>query len=353
MSTQSKPSDCRRVETIDGRMHLFTRCDQCTLEFSKRCQSKHMKQRLHFCSRTCLNESQRAGLAKAAKEEHFLGRYGVKNPFSARGVIEARRETFIQRYGVDNPSKIPEVAAKKSVSMKRACRDTDVLERRESTMQARYGMSWLATPAARSALREHSIRTLGVDHPMKSHEVIRARAERFCEKHGVDNPRQLPGVDAKIKETCTQRYGVSCVLQRPDLIEKCTAARLRNASVLTSEAELRVLRFLREHFGEVEHQVPIFYREGAFWLVDFRLAASNVYVQFDGVYWHGLEKTREELIERARSGDAVAAMQLKARQRDHYQDAWFKHSGLTLVRIREGTSQDAILDLLKEYVRVS
>lgn len=53
----------------------------------------------------------------------------------------------------------------------------------------------------------------------KSDSLIRARTA-FKDKHGVENPYQLPSVKEKIRNTLMNNHGVECILSKPEIHQK-------------------------------------------------------------------------------------------------------------------------------------
>ena len=277
-----------------------------------------------------------------------MKKYGVTNPGAIPEVKEQVKQTMLERYGVTNVSKIPEVSQHKSELMKRISTEGDFQERRRNTCVERYGYDWLATPESREMLKKYSLETYGVEHFMKSPVYKEQRRKKFFARHGVDNPLQLNEVKEKVRQTCLKKYGVDNVFKRPELIEKRIMKLVENAKRFSSDGEDRIFEQLSQHFKHVERHVPIFYRKSLFWIVDFKI--SDVYVQYDGLYWHGVNMDVSELKTLREQGDRSADMQIKAIHRDRFQNYWFIENDLKLFRIIEGTSIDEWLPKLQAFI---
>jgi len=76
----------------------------------------------------------------------------------------------------------------------------------------------------------------------------------------------------------------------------------------------------------------------------------NVYVQFDGIYWHGVEREISELKEARKNGDKSANMQLLAKYRDKYQNYWFEKNNMKLYRIIENVKTDVWMSELQAII---
>lgn len=97
----------------------------------------------------------------------------------------------------------------------------------------------------------------------------------------------------------------------------------------TSRPEARLRRILVSSFGKdaVKQQV----RMGR-WTVDFYVVPLDVYVELDGVYWHGLDRPMD-VIERC--GTLTDRKILGTWHKDRLQDAWFGDNGIRLIRITD------------------
>lgn len=331
-----------RLERINNVTWLTTICSQCEIQFTKKFGIKKFQQNERFyCSNNCLNESQRCGIAKKIKEEYFLQKYNSKNPFSSKEIREKIKENLLDVYGVENVSQIQEIRDKKSQLMKKNCNETDFVERISNKMKQNYGCHWLATKDARESLKQYSFEKYGVDHLMKSEE-FRSNVFKFSflEKYGVDNPMKIDEIVQKVRQTCLEKYGVDNVFKREDVIEKRTRSLLKNCKDKSSKEEDKIYQILIEKFGKdlVKRHIPIFYRKTNFWIIDFQI--GNIFVQYDGEFWHGLNKQKKELQKLISQGDKVAKMQYKALCKDKFQDIWFKKNNLVIFRIF-GTSENA------------
>lgn len=129
-----------------------------------------------------------------------------------------------------------------------------------------------------------------------------------------------------------------------DIWIKSHETKKQNGTYASSKAEDRFYERLVRLFGNVERQVSIIHDVGQ-WSIDFKI--NDVYVQFDGVYWHGLDRPVQMIRESGKMRDQAI---LWAIEGDQLQNAWFAARGLRLVRItdqQEKTlSDDALLKLL-------
>lgn len=117
----------------------------------------------------------------------------------------------------------------------------------------------------------------------------------------------------------------------------------RDGKIRQSSIEDKVYHVLCNKFGseDVKRQVLMNDR----WPIDFYIKSLDIYVQFDGKYWHGLDRPLEVIAEHKTSQDIVIH---KKWMTDKEQDAWFESNGLRLLRVSDA-SDDALhrfVDLL-------
>ena len=177
-------------------------------------------------------------------------------------------------------------------------------------------------------------------------KILSSRPRHFCcfEHHHTE--MKSGGSSRKASQkTCEDKYGVTCVLQRPDVMTlilqkghtpeaekkrratvnknmKEVSIQLRRGLVLCrSNAEIAFLTKLAAELGtELVYQK---YVNG--WWIDAYSPAHDCWIQFDGVYWH------------SRPGHA---------ERDAAQNLWFSKEGKNLVRVTdvEARASTAVID---------
>lgn len=95
----------------------------------------------------------------------------------------------------------------------------------------------------------------------------------------------------------------------------------------SSKDEFELYNAIKEKFPSIKHRVQL-----EKWIMDFFLEESDVYLQFDGEYWHGLDRSRS-LIEC--SGSKRDRVILGSMERDKNQNEWFILKGRRLVRMTD------------------
>lgn len=149
---------------------------------------------------------------------------------------------------------------------------------------------------------------------------------------------RAPEVIARRKAVTKERYGVESMLMLPEVRalantpEKCRQRHetmKRNGSYFNSRSEDAFYGWLVGRFGEddVERQVVV-----SKWPIDFHVKSIDTYVQFDGEYWHGLDRPLEEIMKFKTPRDQTI---MRKFQIDREQDVWFAENSLRLIRVTD------------------
>jgi len=127
--------------------------------------------------------------------------------------------------------------------------------------------------------------------------------------------------------------------------QKAFMTKHKNGSSKISKGELKCLNYIKENIdSEIQHQVP--YNN---WVIDFYSPKFNLYIQFDGIVWHGLKET--EALKKSKLWDAI----IKNREKDRMQDQTI----FNLIRITDEEFyknskivEDKIYEKLKSYTNL-
>jgi len=177
----------------------------------------------------------------------------------------------------------------------------------------------------------------GTKNHMQSKDFIRDTFEQvFMKKYGVKNPQQIASVKAKTVATCLKRYGVDNPGKLPQALKGRHDALVRNAEQMTSKPEDILYGQLRETFGQqaIVRQKMIEFTKGKFWFIDFYIKPIDTYIQFDGLFYHGLDRPIEE-IKRLGQSKPLFKNIARAHTKDKAQNTWFKNRNMKLLRITD------------------
>lgn len=217
----------------------------------------------------------------------------------------------------------------------------------------------------------------GVDHHMKDPAVMANYRQSMMDTYGVECNLELPQVQDSIKssfqkygghplrdpeirqkqqQTTLERHGVSCILAHPDLQQKSHAEDAKekrqkslkhNGTMTKSHTEDRFFDCLVAEL-RAETDVQRHVRTLGF-NVDFFVPKLQLYIEFDGIYWHGLDQD-DQFLQQHRPKI------FNKKQRDLKQNDDFKRAGLKLLRVtdreflsaeRDGTERELIRSILR------
>lgn len=348
----------------DGKRVLALRCDECNSDFEVTGgQVKIQTDRTHhFCGRKCAASS---GHRREKTKETIREKYGEMG-LSCQSVREKKKEASMRNFGVDNPAKSDVVQQKtretwiekyenchpmRSEEVKKKIRETcierygvdnpwkseDIQEKRRNTCIERYGVDNAAKSGyVQQKIRATNFKRRSVGCVLQSEETKKKIRETCLEKYGCENPSASKEIKNKIHETCLEKYDVnwSCMIPHVQASHKTPAAKIKkylthkkNRTHGKSKIEDSFYEYLKERYPDssIERHVLV---NG--WNIDIRI--NDVYVQFDGTYWHGLNRTIDEIQKLTSKRDTQI---LKTYHRDRDQEVWFLKSGIFLVRISD------------------
>jgi hypothetical protein len=177
---------------------------------------------------------------------------------------------------------------------------------------------------------------MGCKNPSQSDNVKEKIRRSMVDRWGVESPIQHNQIRDKIKKTMLDRWGAPHAWCTPENRERNKSKEIRNKIHRTMKA--------RGRYGKSKVEDQLYYdlcelyspanveRQASLngWSIDFKV--NDVYVQLDGVYWHGLDRSLEELRASQNARDKVI---LGTRSRDSEQNEWCQKMGIRLVRVTD------------------
>ena len=150
------------------------------------------------------------------------------------------------------------------------------------------------------------------------------------EKYGVTNVSMLDDIKRKKVQTFQVRYGVDNPQQIPEVKQRTIETHASHGRNWMSKPEKEFRIVLEDWLGKDDVRVQILLEKR--WSVDFYLKSLDTYVQFDGVYWHGLDRSLDEIRSSNMKRDqAIHGKWIKDRELD----AYVAQMGLRLVRVTD------------------
>lgn len=190
-------------------------------------------------------------------------------------------------------------------------------------------------------LRAAAVNTFKARHGVDSVEhskLVSKRRATCLAKFGVESPGFAPSVRAACVATSLRHYGTEHPMQSATLKASIDHAVItakrhetmkRNGTYGKSRQEDKFFEQLVTKFGadDIARSVSV---NG--WSIDFFIKSIDTYVQFDGVYWHGLNRPLENIRSSTAPRDRVI---LKTHERDQEQNVWFAAHAMRLVRVTD------------------
>jgi len=174
------------------------------------------------------------------------------------------------------------------------------------------------------------------------------------QKYGVKSRLESEEILEKIRKTNLSKYGQETFagskehqskLDYVQIAEKAWKTKIKNGTCSKSKVEDRIFDILASFYSKVERQVLMIRQ----W-VDFYIPILNLYIQIDGVYWHGLNRPKEIIALQKTSQDRKIYKQIL---RDEKLNQYAKNNSIRLLRITDeqiNKMSDAdILKMIQEY----
>jgi len=183
------------------------------------------------------------------------------------------------------------------------------------------------------------------------------QAQITCEAKygkGIKNPFQAKEVKEKSKQTMIKNYGVEhpmyskkikARINFQEIVCKAHKTKKRNGSYKQqrSRVECELEKYLLQYFNIVDTSVII-----NNWIVDFFIQDIKVYLELDGEYWHGLDRSLKEIKNSNTQHDRII---YENYLRDRKKDKWFKENNLKLIRLTDKEFLHAIkINNIKELI---
>lgn len=291
------------------------KCDFCDKLFERpyvQDQEKH----LHFCSNEChKNAKKRGGIVNQKTIATNNQKYGVDFASMLDEVKKKQRETNLRVYGSTATSQ-----------------NQLVEDKRRATCEKKYGGP-AATSSSKVAAKVRS--TLLVR--MNDVDVREKFSTTMQRRYGKTIPAQVPEILHKQHETNLDRYGVKYPFHSDDAKRVCRSletqrkrheTRKLNGTYASqrSTQETKFIDWLKLTWTIDEH---VFLHS---WSIDAYVRDIDTYVQFDGVYWHGLDRSFTLISEQRSKIDTTIIGTIA---RDLKQNAWFLVNGKRLLRIKD------------------
>lgn len=283
------------------------------------------------------------GLIKKENVEYqkieIMKKYGVPYTTLLPEMKEKTRQTNLLRRGVEYPMQSPEVQKKSRETVREhygvdyAGQSEEIKERIARTNTQRYGApNPLQNPAVMQRVIDTTRERYGVDNafqmvdrvqagmlekfgqktPLRVPEIVQRKDETNLKRYGVKYPHMSPDIQDKITKTNRERYGADTPFESAAIRKKIADTCAKNGYSQSTE-EIAFLEELRKFDPDVKHHEP---HPVLGFIMDYYMPAHDLWVQFDGIYWHG--KNIQEIPE---DPSPQMASIIRAMVNDSYQNA--------------------------------
>lgn len=318
------------------RNKITIQCDNCRKEkVFEKASLVFIEKTFHYCCRACFHTSMSGGVSDQLRRQKFKEKTGYEYPTQLSSVRDIIIENNLSKYGVENVSQIVDVKEKKknttinNYGVSSPLQSKQILDKVQKTNIEKYGgLTPMSDPKIVDKLKDTVLKQYGVDNVSKSIEIQNKKEQTLLENYGVSNPMFSDEIKSKIDYS--------------EIWKKAHKTKKKNGTYKSSQIENRMYEDLCKHYGQenVEHQIMV---NG--WLIDFYVKHINTYIQFDGVYWHGLT------IKIQHNPHSIRI--LKTIKTDITQNEWFKNNNMCLIRITDKQYETLSLENIIKLIEKS
>lgn len=351
----------------DGKIFRIFACDECNKELTYNIDvsAGKLKKSVHFCDRSCsglyINRNTTETRKKEIQERRAktnIKKYGHKVPaqnieiqkqiqqerfektgyshaFSNPEVRKKAEDTYYEKTGYKKSSENPEVRKKRKITYfnktgyEFSAQNPEASEKRIKTNLKRYGHVVPASnPIIQNQIKQERFKKTGYYHQMQNPEIFKRARKTYFEKTGYEFPFQVPNVRKKVENDYFNKTGYLSPFFNPEIHRKSRETMKRTGVFKNfSKPEMAFKEALEQKYGKenIEHQ-----KEENGWAIDLYIKNLDVYVQVDGIYWHGLIITHEK-----NDNKEIITNIKYTRNTDIRQNKWFPENSKKLFRITD------------------
>jgi hypothetical protein len=311
---ETRPSFGKKSKT--KRVIIYS-CDFCFSQIEKRYKESMAEKYksgtlLAFCNKKCLNSSLANNQALQNKiKKTCLERYDGEGVFKSKSLQDKKSKTCIDKYGT--PHFLGSDACK--LATQKCLNDLNV-------------NSFLCVAEVREKFSATLIKNYGVIHPLTS-DIIKEKIRINCKLlHNVDWHSQRDDVKQKISKS---QMSPECQEKRNKTLKENGTCKKQS-----SKAENVLFEMVKLRYPQTQQHVSI-----NKWNIDLFVPEIETYINYNGVYWHGKNRTDDDLLS---SHTKQSKTIFKTRKRDDDRTRWFKENNKKFVVIWEDEFNKENLD---------
>ena len=336
------------------------------------------KQEYHFCNNECQNNAQRKeGILDKKKTKTYLKNLGVKHPAQCEDIVAKRKKTCIEKYGTTNPLGAQVIRDKcrvtliKKFGVEHIMHANEIVKKFQDTYKnkTREDLDKIEHKRINTNLKNRGVKYVFQDPTIKE----KSKQTRYKKNNGnyysINNINKIKQawsektqnerdkIHKKFIKTVREKFGVDYPSQSDIVKEKIDYKDIRRKQHKTmkddgcynsqSKEEKEFYKILCNFFNKDDIEINALINNNL-WPIDFYIKSINIYVQYDGIYWHGLDRSIEEIKKYKTARDKIIYRKYCT---DKKQEKWFKDNNLTLIRVRSDEFYDALKnDIVKELL---
>lgn len=326
-----------------SKKRLVLKCDLCQNVFELKYSLKNRNRQ--FCSRLHADiASRKNGQTYSKKIETWRKTLGVDHPSKSIIIKQKKVETCRKNFGVDYPLQSPTIlnAAQKTLfdrlGVISPIQNLDVKAQIKETNLKKFGVeNVFSSPEIREKIKLTSIAKYGCKVPSMSNVVKETTALNNFKKYGCYSTFQLDDVKQKIKNTCIKKYGVANTAVIPTVVasRNSLAARQKAHETMKKRGNYGKSKIEDLFYEQLCEMFPLNVTRQVLlngWMIDFYVKNIDTFIQFDGIYWHGLDRPISKIESSSSLRDNAI---LKKYLFDKRQNEWFKMNNKKLVRVTD------------------
>lgn len=292
------------------------------------------------------------GVSWQKRNATSMDRYGVTNAMKSNKSKEKRKKTCLERYGVEHVAQAPSTRQKTRNTLKERYgvdvnSTSQIKEIKERQRQTYLSRSDEEKQASREKKIQTCVERYGVTSVMHLQKVKDRKDQTCLELYGDKCATRSPAIKEKTMQTVLKRYGVAYPMMNPDVkkrmihslkqndLQEVAQRRLNTmklrGSFQKSRAEEKFYSLLLTKFtsDDIERNSRPLDKP---WPIDFYIKSLDLWIQIDGVYWHGLDRPLQEHRDSTNDRSKIILYKNEVDQR---QMAWFHENNMSLLRITD------------------
>jgi hypothetical protein len=273
-------------------------------------------------------------ISQAETRKTNLNKLGVEYPTQSALVREKVRETVQDRYGCDNVFQNEEIKEKivqtnmEKYGVANPQQSKEIQDRTKNTNQEKYGVD--NTFQLVDRVKEGMMKKYGADSPLRVPELKEKQQATNLKKYGFIAPSQNQQVKEKLIKT----------LNTEEVKRKKYETLKKNDSFGTSKEEDSFLIYLREiDENTKDHLIHPSLNN----IMDYYSPKYDLWIQYDGVYWHGKKGVQKESRQAKRIREIMEQDQYQTKNIPNLIRFWSDD-------VNEAINNKTIIDLIKNRI---